>query len=529
MIGKAGSIDVRTDRRGRREDPTAWSATSTRGAIATAHHLATDAGQEMFEQGGNAVDAAVAAAYALGVCEPAASGLGGMGMAVLYHRGLRWTQMLDGACRAPVAATPEAVKASHRYRGHRAVAVPTAPALLERLRDRYGTLPRAVVMEPAIRIAKNGFATTPLLHQLISTYAGTLRKHNAGRLFLDEAGEPVPVGHVVRQPELAATLDRLAQEGTADFYTGEIGRQICRDMRRHDGFVGWDDLSSVPWPRESRPIWVPYGAHQLCTAGPPAGGLALAQLARMWTEVSAELDPDDPGGAVWMAAMIRRARQDRQRYRLQVGARDLGDAAELLSTEHTASAVQSLHADLEGGETSHISAMDEETAISLTVSIERSFGSACIAEGLGFLYNGYLRGFKVEATTHPHYLRPGAPARSNAAPALVFDARGPWAAIGSTGSERMASSIFMTLARLKQLSPFGAVAAPRLHCTPDGNLLIEGERFPARTVRALRKHFDVNDVGPYSFRMGGLQLVVRTGGTWTGVADPRRDGAAAAV
>ncbi|MDH5673063.1 MAG: gamma-glutamyltransferase [Myxococcales bacterium] len=523
---RVGTIDLRLDRRARRADPSAWSATSTRGALASAHYLASDAGRAMLEQGGNAVDAAVAAAYALAVCEPAASGLGGMGAAVVHDAAQNTTWMLDGACRAPHAATPEAVRGSDRYRGHRSVALPTAPALLERLRERHGRLPLSRLLEPAIGIARAGFAISPLQHELIGRYREALAAHNAAALFLDPQGQPLPVGHVLRQPELATTLQRLAEKGVADFYLGDIGRQICRDMECHGGFLGPKDMAAIPWPRQCRPLWVPFGDHQLCTTGPPTGGLTLAQLSRLWTETGTALNPDVPGDALWLAAMIRRARRDRRRYRLDIGSSSLGAAAALLSTDHASQAIEDLRHELGGGETTHIAAMDAKFAISLTLSIERSFGSACLADGLGFLYNGYLRAFKIESTAHPHFLRPGAVARSNAAPTLVFDDVGPWAALGSTGSERIASGIFLTLAHLQHKSPFQAVAAPRLHASPDGELLIEQARMARPCLQLLERFFELRDVGPYAFRMGGLQLVVRAGGTWTAVADPRRDGAA---
>lgn len=166
--------------------------------------------------------------------------------------------------------------------------------------------------------------------------------------------------------------------------------------------------------------------------------------------------------------------------------------------------------------------------MSLTQSIERCFGAALMVPELGFLYNGYLRTFKVRNRRHPHYLRPGTPARSNAAPTIVFRDGRPQVALGSTGSERTASGIFEVLLRLRRERPFDAVYGPRLHSTAERHVLWEEERFPEASREALVEDgFTPESAGPHSFKMGGLHLVVRDGETLTGVAEPRRDGAAA--
>jgi gamma-glutamyltranspeptidase/glutathione hydrolase len=146
---------------------------------------------------------------------------------------------------------------------------------------------------------------------------------------------------------------------------------------------------------------------------------------------------------------------------------------------------------------------------------------------LGFLYNGYMRTFKVRNPDHPHFLRPGAPTRSNATPTLLFQDGKPHAAIGNTGSERLASGILQVLARLRRQTPFQAVLAPRLHCTPEGQVLLEAERFPSESLDALTaKGYELQRLDAFSFKVGGLQLIVRQGESLCGVAEPRRDGAA---
>ncbi len=549
------------DRSDRRLDPAAWSAVSPGGMVATAHYLATDVGATILSDGGNAVDAAVAASLALGVCEPAGSGLGGMTMMVVHLGQSRRTFTLEGPCVAPRLATPEALAATNRYRGRQAVAVPTNPAVLCHALRNYGTMPPKAVLAPAIRLAEEGHRLTALHCRLVRENQTAIVSNGAGPLFLQPNGEAPQPGALFRQPALARTLCRLADAGFEDFYTGEIARRLCDDLRAGGGFVREDDLAAIPWPRESKPISARIGDLDIRALGPPGGGLVLIQMVRMLHFVEKRaFDPDTPQGAVLLAEIIRRARRDRKRFRLKVGADSPRDAAVLLSEEHAGAAVDELlsglglahgpdetrspapgHGSVAGageqrrgpldprGETSHVSVMDRwGNVVSMTQSIERSFGAAAASPELGFLYNGFLRAFKIKNLRHPHYLRPGAVARSNAAPSIVFRGGVPWAAVGSSGSERLASSIFQVLVRLRRQAPFEAVAAPRLHCTPQRLLLIEADRFPPACLDALLdRGFLIEVLEPFAFKVGGLQLVVREGEAFRGVADPRRDGAAA--
>ena len=313
-----------------------------------------------------------------------------------------------------------------------------------------------------------------------------------------------------------------------DFYRGDVAGAIAADMRDNDGYVSSEDLAGFAEPEPRAAVRVGFGDGDLYTTGPPAGGLALAQLAAMATSEDRWIDPDDPGDLLLLIEMIRRVRRDRQRYRLEIGARDLDGAARYLDPATTTAAMSDARAAAGPGETSHLCVMDRDGAtVSMTVSIERSFGAASMSPRLGFLYNGYLRAFKIKNRRHPHYLRAGVPARSNAAPTIVVGPGRRVVAIGSTGSERMISGIFATLLRLRRQSPFDAVAAPRVHCTPDGEVIAEVDRLPTACRAAVEARYPVKALEPYAFPFGGLQLSIRDGGEMTGVGEPRRDGYAA--
>jgi gamma-glutamyltranspeptidase/glutathione hydrolase len=499
--------------------------------ITTAHYLASEAGGEMLSNGGNAIDAAVAASLALGVCEPAGSGLGGMAMAVVHMADSGRTFTLPSPCRAPALATPEAVKDGKRYRGYAAAAVPGNAAALEHLLQHYGTLPLAEIIQPAIRIAEEGFSQTGLQHHLIHHYKKALHNGNTGTLFLDGSGEPHPRGHLIRQPQLASTLQQIAHCGLTDFYRGDIADTIARDMEQNSGFIRLKDLQQFPAPIEGTPLRGEFIGGQVHTMGPPGGGIALIEMLNLQRAAKNTLiDPDRVEGIVPLARVIRKARKDRRKYRLKIEANGIGLAEKYLSAAYAEESAEELFNDTTG-ETSHINVMDRfGNAIAMTQSIERSFGAAVMSEELGFLYNGFMRVFKVENQRHPYYLLPGAMARSNATPTLVLRDGTPWIAIGSTGSERITSGIFEVLLRLASHSPFEAVHAPRLHCTPEGLVMLEAERFPAEAVDELRgAGYEIKELDAYDFSMGGLQLIVRNRGQFSGVSEPRRDGAALGI
>lgn len=485
----------------------------------------------MLDRGGNALDAAVAVSLALGVCEPAGSGLGGMTMMLVHHAASGRTFTIEGPCRAPRRAEPEVVAKSNRYRGHAAVAVPTNVATVDYALRKYGTLSPAEVLRPAIQLAEEGFPLTALQCNLAQQYRKALRKHSGGDFFLDN-GDPHKPGTWLRQPALAETLRRLAANGFADFYTGEIAQRICQDHEQNGGFIRQEDLADVPWPTEREPLCGRFGDAIVNTLPPPGGGMALVEMLQIFSALDhGEFHPDTGLGPVLLAAIIRKVRRDRQTYRLKTACDGVGEAAVLVDEQYAQTVARQLPDDLSApGETSHVSIIDRDgNAVAMTQSLERSFGSAAVCPQLGFLYNGYLRAFKVQNRRHPHYLKPAAPARSNAAPTILVRDGKPWAVIGSTGSERMTSGIFQVLVRLGYQSPFEAVYAPRLHCTPESLIRLEAERFAPEVLdQFTARGFTSETLGPYSFSVGGLQLAVWQDGVKYGVAEPRRDGAAIA-
>jgi gamma-glutamyltranspeptidase/glutathione hydrolase len=228
--------------------------------VSTAHHRATDIGIRVLEEGGNAMDAAVACAFALGVCEPAASGLGGQTMMLIYHAPSRRKVALDGSSRAPYAVAPGSLKRAEVRRGHRASTVPSTPAVLAYALENYGTRELSAVLEPVVQLAETGYQVSPLQRALTRRERPYLKKTSAAQFFLVEGRKSPPVGHKLCQPALAETLRCIARHGVEDFYTGSIARSIVADMERNDGIIKAEDLAQVPWPIERRPITGQLGA-----------------------------------------------------------------------------------------------------------------------------------------------------------------------------------------------------------------------------------------------------------------------------
>ena len=506
-------------------------ATGKTGMIATAHFSATEAGVEMLERGGNAFDAAVAAAFALGVCEPAASGLGGQSMALVFDAETGKTTALDGSSRAPNRATADAVTKATRLRGYRATTVPSTPAFLRYLNERYGKLSLSDVLQPAIRLAENGYPVTVLQRALTRRELKHLRAGTAGPLFLKDGKSTYPVGSIFKQPALADTLRRIARRGVKDFYSGQIAKQIAQDMAKNDGLLQADDLAQVPRPIERRPLSTRFQGQRVFTFPLPAAGRTLIEMMNVFEVLPDDKkDIDSLEGAVLLAEIIRRAFLDRQdrpfdpSYFAQVPEERMlrKDYAKLV-------AKQSIRRLSGSGETTHLSVMDQAgNAVALTQSIERVYGSYSATAELGFLYNNYMSAFEYEDIAHPYYLRPNAVPWASVAPTIVFRGRRPSMAIGSPGSERITSSILQVLIRLADHSPLAAVDAPRLHTSIDGKVSLEASRMRSDLCDELARHgFTVDRRDPHSFYMGCVQLVMRSKREFVGVADPRRDGSAA--
>jgi gamma-glutamyltranspeptidase/glutathione hydrolase len=506
-------------------------AASHHGMAATAHYRATEAAVEILEAGGNAVDAAVAAAFALGVCEPAASGLGGQTMMLIHDAASRRTFALDGSSRAPNRAAPDATPTrAERLRGYRATTVPSTPAALGYALQAYGTLKLRQVLQPAIRLAEHGSDVTLLQFALTRRERKALRKGTAAPFFLRDGTRPYPAGKTLRQPVLAETLKRLAAKGIKDFYRGGIAALIHADMERNGGLLHRDDLAQIPQPIERRPVTTRYEGMRIFSFPPPGAGRTLIEMLNVYQQLAAPLrNLETPRGALALAEVIRRAFLDRQDRPFDPSFFQQISGQRMLKPEYAKQLARQVARRIKThGETTHLSVMDRAgNVVALTQSIERVYGSCAVTPELGFLYNDYMSAFEYEDISHPYYLRPNAVPWASVAPTIVFRGRRPWLAIGSPGSDRITPSILQVLLRLQYMTPLAAVDAPRLHCSLKGKVSLEASRMRDDIPVALERHgLEVDRRDPHSFYLGCVQMVLREQDEFVGVADPRRDGSA---
>jgi len=505
-------------------------AVSALGVASTQHYLATEAAVKMLDAGGNAVDAAVAAAFALGVCEPAASGLGGQTMMLIHIASSRRSFALDGSSRAPNRTSLKELSRDQRRRGYKATTVPSTPAVLWYALERYGTLPLNDVITPAIQLAERGYQVSELQWKLARRVRKTLQESPASELFLKGGIKTYKVGEKFRQPVLAKTLKRLSNAGIPDFYTGRTARLIYQDMARNGGLITNEDLAQIPWPIERKPVSCQFEDCRVVTFPPPGAGRTLVEMLNIISHIPKKYrNVDTPEGALMLAQAIRQANRDRTDRPFEPNFYAQVPQKRMLSMDYAKTVARlSLRNIRTHGETTHLSVMDRfGNVVALTQSIERVYGACASTPELGFLYNNYMLAFEDEDMTHPYYLRPNAVPWASVAPTIIFKGRKPWVAIGSPGSGRIVSSIAQVLLRLKSQLPFEAVDAPRLHCSVDGLVSLEAARMRTDIPDVLEHHgFSVDVRDPYSFYMGSVQLVMREGDEFTGVADPRRDGSA---
>ncbi|MBW2506442.1 MAG: gamma-glutamyltransferase [Deltaproteobacteria bacterium] len=506
-------------------------AASPKGMVATAHFKATEAAQGILAKGGNAIDAAVCGAFTLGVCEPAASGLGGQTMALFYNAETRKTIAFDGSSRAPHRVPPGELRKKELLRGHKATTVPSTPAVLAYMLQTYGTMSLSEVMKPVIELAEKGYKVTELQHALMQRELKHLEACTASKFFLKN-GRSYKIGAVFKQPVLAKTLQRIAEFGVEDFYQGEIAKDIHDDMVKNGGFIRDDDLAQIPWPIERKPISCRFRGNKVLTFGEPGAGRTLVQMLNVAGKFSSEyFNPDTPKGALLLSEIIRRANLDRQDRPFDPNFYPQVQGKRMLTEEYADLVAKQIKKRLKknkGDDTTHLSVMDSSgNVVSLTQSIERVYGSFEASPKLGFLYNNYMSAFEYKDITHPNYLRPAAVPWASVAPTIVFKGRMPWLAIGSPGSERIAPAILQVLMRLQYQSPYDAVASPRLHCSIKGKVSLEASRMRDDIPRLLNKYgFSIDPRNAYSFYLGCVQLVMHDRKEFIGVADPRRDGSA---
>ncbi len=498
------------------EAPAQAAAHPPGAAIASAHALATDAGLEILRQGGNAFDAAVAVSSVLSVVEPISSGIGGGGFFLLHDAKTGQDHFIDAREIAPASATPEAyLKPDGSFDRDRAengpwsAGIPGLPAGLVHLATRHGRLPLTVSLAPAIRIAREGF---PVYARFAKGYASrrdVMERYKGTRAVFLADGDAPEEGEILRQPDLARTLELLAEQGFDGFYRGPVAKKLLAGVKAEGGRWTAEELAGYRI-KERAPLRFEYDGWQIVTAPPPSsGGIALAQMLQMLEPWDLAKLPQAERVHLTVEAM-RRAYRDRTFF--------LGDpdfvkipVRQLMSRDYAAGQRSTINprkatpsdllsgeqTPMEDDETTHFSIIDAEgNRVAATQTVNLLFGSGMVVPGTGVLLNNEMDDFA---------LKPGTP---NAFGVMGYDANAPKpgkrmlssmtptfmvspdrvAVLGTPGGSRIITMVLLGILGYADGLDAQAVAAlPRFHhqWMPDV-IGIERDALPDDVVAALR-------------------------------------------
>ena len=554
----------------RRQAKPGWA--TRHDAVAAANPLAAEAGYKILKAGGSALDAAIAVQMVLGLVEPQSSGIGG-GAFMLTFDGSK-AEAWDGRETAPAESTPtqflwpdgKPMTVGQAIVGGLSVGTPGVLAMLAQAHQEQGKLPWAKLFEPAIQLAERGFAISPRLFTLLSDEQALKNDGQARPYFFDAQGRPWPVGHVLKNPALAAVLKRIAAQGAQAFYRGAIAADMAGRVRGNvrPGHLSEADLAGYSALKRDA-LCAEWRAYRICGMPPPSSGqLTIMQILKMLDDAPGALAP--PASGKPEAAFLHRyteasrlAFADRALYIADPAfvPAPAGNWASLLDDGYLKSraaligerSMQSASpgqpgagrvayapqpAQAEYG-TSHISIIDRQGhAVAMTTSVESGFGSRIMSDGGthlggGFLLNNQLTDFSMspaatDGSPIANRLEPGKRPRSSMSPTLVFDARSGQLlmSLGAPGGQiiihYVAKTLIGTLAwgmdaqRAVDLPNFGSINGP--------TILEEGGFTPA-VVQGLQAlgHRVIEVELP-----SGIQAIERTKSGWFGAADPRREG-----
>jgi gamma-glutamyltranspeptidase/glutathione hydrolase len=528
---------------------------TARAAIASAHPLATEAGYKILQQGGNAFDAAVTVAAVLAVVEPYSAGLGGGGFWLLHRAADGYQVMVDARETAPAAVALSMYVDENgvpvpgaTLKGGKAVGIPGVPAGLAHLAQRYGRLPLRVLLAPAIALARDGFNIDSRFARVAKVRERLLLDGvNTARIFLDHNHAPQQ-GYLLRQPQLAATLEVMAREGHNGFYLGPVAQALTGAVNAAGGVWQQSDLADYKIV-ERAPVRFTYrGATIVSASLPSSGGVTLAQTLNILEQFPL-VDARDPASAHLVIEALRRGFEDRMRY--------LGDSdfvkvptATLVGKSYAHSRAASINPNLatpieslsitplaaagESYNTTHYSIIDADgNRVGATLSINSWFGAGVVAADTGVLLNNEIDDFSLGSGLANIYHLLGSKANaiaprkrplSSMSPTFVEDAKGVLV-IGAPGGSRIISMVlFGILDYVNQgkVDLLSIVKAPRYHhqCWPDV-VEIEPDSFSAEWQAALTAKG--HHLKPASRKWGNMQVVFKSAvdGAAQAASDPR--------
>ena len=542
---------------------TGQTARAAAGMVVSANAIASNAGMEVLRAGGNAVDAAIATGLALAVVHPTAGNIGGGGFMVIRFPDGRATT-IDFREKAPLRAHPEMFvdpttgeySSQIHHNSHIAVGVPGTVAGFDYAHDRYGSGDWARLVEPAVRLASDGFPLSAGLARSLrgQVESNAMRRYPASIAALSKNGTPYEAGEVWKQPDLARTLERIRAQRRDGFYKGETAQLLVEEMRRGAGMITLEDLALYQ-PRERAPIRGTYRGYEIISMPPPSsGGIAITQMLNILEGYDLRAMGHNSAPYIHhLTEAMRRAYRDRAQF---VADPDFTDVpvdrltskayantlrATIDPNRATPSAPSDIVVPAESDETTHYSVVDRNgMAVSVTYTLEAGYGSKIVVPGAGFLLNNEMGDFNARPGltteagligTEPNLARPQQRMISSMTPTILARDGRLVAVIGSPGGRTIINTVLGMVLNIVdfQMDIRAAVDAPRMHhqWLPD-RISIEADGATEETLAQLRArgHPDVRMSG----RQGSVHAIMidpRTGER-IGAADRRdADGGAA--
>jgi gamma-glutamyltranspeptidase/glutathione hydrolase len=466
------------------------------GMVATEHGIASQVGVQVLWDGGNAVDAAVASAFALAVTLPTAGNIGGGGF-IVYRPAKGEPVAYDFRETAPAAASPTMFLVDGRYdtqrhhESHVAVGVPGSVAGLYMAWKAHGRLPWKQLVRPAVQLARDGFMVTEGLSRSLKGVLEEMKKrgYQASVEQFSRKGVPYEMGDLLRQPDLARTLERIAERGPDGFYRGETADLIVREMKRGGGLITHEDLRAYT-ARRREPLRGSYRGYEVLTVPPPSsGGVALLEMLNVLEGYDLAARGFGSAAAVHVTVeAMRRAYADRARH---LGDPDFNPGlpvSRLISkpyAEQVRATIREDHASVstpttfewpaESPQTTHLAVVDaDRNAVSLTTTLEDGYGSKIVVPGAGFLLNNEMGDFNAapgltDATgligTDPNLAAPGKRMLSSMSPTILARDGKPFLVAGSMGGRTIINTVLQIILDVVDygMNVQDALDAPRYH------------------------------------------------------------------
>lgn len=530
-------------------------AEGAHGMVTSGSAVASEVGRDILKAGGNAVDAAVAVGFALEVTHAEAGNIGGGGYMMIRMRN-RKTYALDYRETAPAKATrnmyldDKGQPTDKSVSGHLASGVPGAVAGLLAAHKRFGKLPLAKVMNPAIQLARDGFVVDSFHSRSLASGLRRMKQYSpaAAAQYGVNGQAPAP-GSLVKQPDLARTLEAIRDNGRGGFYKGWVAKAIAAEMQRGGGIITEADLAGYQ-PKWRKPLKITYRGYTIFSMPPSSsGGATLGMI----LNIMEGFGPLPPFGSTALlhreSEAMRRAFTDRNHFLADPDFEKLTMLPNMLSKKYAAKARASINLTQatptrpfdpsikDGPNTTHYSVVDEQgDAVSTTTTLNDSYGSAVLVTGAGFLLNDEMDDFAAAPGTPNMYglvqgeinaIKPGKRMLSAMTPSIVLNPKGELTmVIGTPGGPTIITQVYHVISNVIDhgMSLADAVSAPRQHhqALPDEIDLNTGGFLPA-VVDSLKAMGHT-----VAFKGGGdVQAIIRIAKGWQGVSDPRGGGAPA--